>query len=79
VSVVVWPAGQASTTRLVLEARMASRREQSPSLFSSSAKVLTVMFAARAGRLPAPPRASSASASAIAGADRRYRPRPPDT
>ena len=40
------PAGQASTAASVLAACMASRREQSPSAFSSSAVVFTVMVAA---------------------------------
>ena len=43
VSVSTSPAGQASTAALVLAAWMASRRAQSPSLFSSSARVVTVI------------------------------------
>ena len=43
VSVSTSPVGQASTAALVLAAWMASRRAQSPSLFSSSARVVTVI------------------------------------
>jgi len=45
------PAGQASTAVSVLAAWMASRSEQSPSLFGSSSVVVTAMVvAAKAGR-----------------------------
>ena len=55
------PAGQASEPAFVLAAATASRSEQSPSVLSSSAFVVTPMVAARTGRARA--RTSSAGSS----------------
>jgi len=71
------PAGHASTVASVLAARTASRSEQSPSLFSSSAVVVTLIVAAPAGCAAISPGASttisnSGATQRPAAGDRRW-------